>query len=116
MDSPRIRVLVLPCNDSSYAWYKNPPGASFTLQGLPSSMEHTDLAGYVLPLPQLSRVKKIAVPWLFPSAGKHDKLPVLVHNINAGKPAVLHPRKLHREFLVPVKRVPPVQYLFLIFR
>jgi hypothetical protein len=62
---------------------------------------------------------RVAVPGWFPlflSSRKHDKQPVLVYHINLAKPAVLHPRELHREFLILIKSVPPVQHLFLIFR
>jgi hypothetical protein len=45
---------------------------------------------------------------LFLFAGKYDKLAILVYYIDIGKTAFLHPAKLHREFLVLIKRVPPV--------
>jgi len=53
-------------------------------------------------------VGKITVLVLFLFAGKYDKLAILVNYIDASKTAFLHPAKLHREFLVLIKRVPPV--------
>jgi hypothetical protein len=51
---------------------------------------------------------KITVLMLFLFTGKYDKLAILVYDIDIGKTAFLHPGKLHREFLVLIKRVPPV--------
>ena len=50
----------------------------------------------------------IIVLVLFLPAGKYDKLAILVHYIDVDKATFLHPGKLHREFLVLIKRVPPV--------
>ena len=51
---------------------------------------------------------KITVLMLFLFTGKYDKLAILVYYIDVDKTAFLHPAKLHREFFVLIKRVPPV--------